>query len=125
MDKFRTLFPYISVKKGSFSHIPGCQKGHSFWAKCLHIVNNREYHLPPGVDFSKCITKYSLLFFFCVICHNIFFFSFSWDSVSTLSYSLKAILSSCEQFLPMGDTFIRPLRNSTNVPLYIITTCKH
>ena len=35
----------------------------------------------------------------------------------TLSYSKNAILSSCVQFRPIGDTFIMPFRNSTKVPL--------
>ena len=39
------------------------------------------------------------------------------QAILTLSYSWNAILSSCEQFRPMGETFIIPLRNSTNVPL--------
>ena len=38
-------------------------------------------------------------------------------SLQTLSYSKNAILSSCVQFLPMGETFNMPFRNSIKVPL--------
>ena len=42
----------------------------------------------------------------------------------TLSYSKNSSLSSCEQFLPMGQTLIKPLRNSMKVPLCGCVECE-